>query len=131
MKRIVRDLLIAEAVVAVGIVVIGSAADWTASDYTAALLVVCAVALFATGAALVGSRPLSRSGGAMADAIGRGSVRGTPVLSGTIGMAVDDDANVEPDAALQPSLARRPFPLVAAGTAVATGIAALISWRMI
>ena len=132
MKRTVRDLLIVQAIVAIGIVVIGSAADWTASHYTPALLGVCAVALFATGAALAGRGALSRSGGAMTDPIGRGSVRGTPAgaLMGTFEMAADDDANVEPDASLQPTLARRPFTVAAAGVAATTGIAALISWLL-
>lgn len=108
--------------------VIGSAADWTASDYTVALLAVCAVALFATGVTL-GRGGSASSGGALTDPIGRGGVRGTPAgaMAGTFEMVVDDDATAEPDLYPGATPARRAFPLVPLGLAVATGIAALVS----
>ena len=128
MKRSVRNLLIAEAMVGAGILVIGSAAGWTASDYTIALVVVFGVALFATVATL-GRSGARSSGGAMTDPIGRGSVRGTPAgaMSGQFEMVSDDDASREPYLPPEPTPDRRGFPLVPAGVAVATGIAALIS----
>ena len=135
MKRFAIRFLIVNALIAVVIGLIGWSADWEASDYTLALLVVCGVALFATGASLGRSGPLSNvSGGAMTDPIGPGSSRGTPAgaMGGVFGMAVDDVATSEwvqwQDAPGQ-TPGPRTFVLTLA-TSLTIGVAALVSWKV-
>jgi hypothetical protein len=131
--RFAIRFLIVNALIAMVIGLIGWSTEWEASDYTLSLLVVCGLALFATGAALGSTGPLSNvSGGAMTDAIGPGSVRATPAgaMSGVFGMAVDDVATTEP---AYPRRGETPGPrtfLIMLATSLTTGAAALVSWKV-
>jgi hypothetical protein len=152
MKRFLIRFLIVDALIAAVIGLIGWSSEWEASDYTLSLLVVCGVAFLATGAALGSSGPMSNvSGGAMTDAIGPGSVTGTPAgaMGGVFGMAVDDVATGE---SVQSQYApghgsptgdfygrwrarqgETPGPgtfFLLLATSLTTGVAALVSWKV-
>ena len=133
MKRFAINFLIVNALIALVIGLIGWSAEWEASDYTIALLAVGGVALFATGVALGSNGPRSNvSGGAMTDAIGPGSVSGTPAgaMSGVVGMAADDDATAEPVYSRQGETHRPRTSFLMLATSLTTGAAAIVSWKV-
>jgi hypothetical protein len=134
-KRFAIRFLIVNALIAAVVGAIGWAAEWKASDYTPALLVVFGLAVFASIVSLGSSGSTSNvGGGAMTDAIGPGSVSGTPAgaMGGVFGMAVDDAATSESvrwQEAQQETPGPRTFVLPLA-TSLTTGVAALVSWKV-